>query len=285
MKQLRNMLKTGVLAVFTVALVGAPAFAATTVVNPDNMNGWMDASVYGGTVQYVDGAPEGLGQESLKLSTTAEDDSKAAYVRGEDMLLKDVQAASYWTKQYMATSYGGSASYNLAVDLDADGTWDTNLVFEPYWQNAESPDAAPVEALKWQNWDVENGTFWSSRSYTGENFSLTAGAGGEPFYTLDEIKQGFPQAVLMGIGVNVGSYNPGYVIGVDGVTLNDTTYNFGRINSSETKLPASKDECKKNNWKTLTMVDGMAFKNQGQCVSYVATGQAMVDDEPVNRQQ
>lgn len=37
----------------------------------------------------------------------------------------------------------------------------------------------------------------------------------------------------------------------------------------DTAPPANKDECKGNGWKTF---DNPAFKNQGDCVSYVATG-------------
>ena len=33
--------------------------------------------------------------------------------------------------------------------------------------------------------------------------------------------------------------------------------------------PTSKDQCKKNGWKSF---NNPTFKNQGDCVSYVATG-------------
>ncbi len=36
----------------------------------------------------------------------------------------------------------------------------------------------------------------------------------------------YPNAVVVGIGVNVGTFNPSYDIGVDGVVFNDTTYDF-----------------------------------------------------------
>jgi hypothetical protein len=37
-------------------------------------------------------------------------------------------------------------------------------------------------------------------------------------------------------------------------------------------VPASKDQCKKDGWMTRVRTDGSTFKNQGDCVSYVATG-------------
>jgi hypothetical protein len=35
--------------------------------------------------------------------------------------------------------------------------------------------------------------------------------------------------------------------------------------------PANKDACKNNGWKTLQDSKGTSFKNQGDCVSFVAT--------------
>jgi hypothetical protein len=39
----------------------------------------------------------------------------------------------------------------------------------------------------------------------------------------------------------------------------------------EVTVPTSKDQCKKDGWMTLTDSEGNAFKNQGQCVSFVAS--------------
>jgi hypothetical protein len=36
--------------------------------------------------------------------------------------------------------------------------------------------------------------------------------------------------------------------------------------------PMSKDQCKRGGWQSLTDANGTPFKNQGDCVSYVATG-------------
>jgi hypothetical protein len=37
-------------------------------------------------------------------------------------------------------------------------------------------------------------------------------------------------------------------------------------------LPGSKADCRNGGWKALTDHHGVPFKNQGDCVSYVATG-------------
>ncbi len=50
---------------------------------------------------------------------------------------------------------------------------------------------------------------------------------------------------------------------IDNVQINDQTTTF---EPESPVTPASKDQCKKDGWKTFGM-----FKNQGDCVSYVAT--------------
>jgi hypothetical protein len=37
-------------------------------------------------------------------------------------------------------------------------------------------------------------------------------------------------------------------------------------------VPATKNDCKDGSWQGLVRADGIAFKNQGACVSYVNTG-------------
>lgn len=215
----------GIVGAFVLAV--QPALAAGTLtVAPGSLDGWTDQSAAGGTVSYVDGAPAGLGEASLELKTSDDNASRAVYSRSESVALSDVNELSYWTKQVAATAEGGSASFFVGVDLNGDGTWDTNLIHEPYWQNEGSPDTAPVVAGEWQQWDVDAGLFWSSRSYDGV---LTAGAGGPPFYTLAQVQEAFPNALVTGYGVNVGTYNPNYTILVDGVVFNGTTYNFEMV--------------------------------------------------------
>ena len=53
---------------------------------------------------------------------------------------------------------------------------------------------------------------------------------------------------------------------VDNVMINTTTYTF-----EEDVVRGDKDKCKKGGWKDFTSSPG-PFKNQGDCVSYFATG-------------
>jgi hypothetical protein len=58
--------------------------------------------------------------------------------------------------------------------------------------------------------------------------------------------------------------------GVAYAYLDNFSINNQEIGSPNT--PASKDACKKDGWKTLQDGSGKSFKNQGDCVSFVATG-------------
>jgi choice-of-anchor C domain-containing protein len=52
---------------------------------------------------------------------------------------------------------------------------------------------------------------------------------------------------------------------LDNVTITETP-------PATTPIPTTKDECKTAGWIALADTDAVAFKNQGDCVSYVATG-------------
>jgi hypothetical protein len=71
----------------------------------------------------------------------------------------------------------------------------------------------------------------------------------------------FPDAVVTGFGVNIGSNNPGYDVEADLVRFNDTTYDFEVFST-----PQDKEECKKGGWSTFNPPTG-PYKNQGQCVA------------------
>lgn len=48
--------------------------------------------------------------------------------------------------------------------------------------------------------------------------------------------------------------------------------------------PLSKDDCKKAGWETLVTADGVSFRNQGACVSYVASGKKGDNKEKEKRE-
>lgn len=238
--------------------------ASTVVVTPDNTQGWLEADVRpDGEVNFVEDSASPYPDGALQLKTDDTNTAKAQYLREESGSLGDIEELSYWTKQVDGPAVA-SASFQVLVDLNGEGAEGfTTLVFEPYWQN-ELGDPAPVEFDTWQEWNVlDGGLLWSSSTFTDNlECSVVSGAGGPPLYTLEELTTNCPDAVLLAIGVNVGTFNAGYDIYVDGVTFNGTTYDFELTNNPEVK-----DDCKKDGWMDY------GFRNQGQCIRFVNTGQ------------
>ena len=253
----------------------AQAVEGEIVISDVDYGNWISVQEAGGVQAHGIGAPVGFGENSLRLKTTSENDSRVMYIYPEMLSLTDLNQLKYSTKQVVASNPGGSAAMFVAVDLDGDFIWDTNLIYEPYLQNGGNSDAAPVVANTWQAWDVTaGGLFWSSQSYG----SLTAGVNGGLF-TLDDIRADYPLAQTTALGFSVGYDNPNYNIGIDGVYINGQAFNFEGSNAEEDvtptpeepeyAVPTHKDQCKNYGWLTFVGPDGQMFRNQGQCVSFL----------------
>ena len=255
-----------------VSLVAASAAsAATVVVTPANTHGWSTADTRpGGAVNYVvDGtAPGSPSVGALQLTTDATTAAKAQYLHDAATPIGDVVDLSYDTKQNSASFVGGDPSYQFLVCLDGvSGSGCTNSSFTTFVYEPYQGGGGAVVPGAWQHWDVDSGLMWSSRTYSNGTCSTTAGAGGPPFYTLAAIQSACPNAVAVGFGVNVGTFNPSYNVESDLVQFNNTTYNFEPY-----EVATDKDQCKKDGWKDVTRANGSSFKNQGDCIQYVNTG-------------
>ena len=242
------------------------ASAATETVNETNLGvDWFQEDQRGsGAIAFTNayGAPAGLGSGSLQLTSPASTDKANLY--NHDALgtsLSDVTELNYWTyRSGDSTEPLGIAapSFQLQVDFNGDATGGfSTLVYEPYLDQGN--DA--VDTGVWQQWDVDAGKLWSSRPYAEGTNVVVAGGGGCPCYSVADLAAAFPDAVVLGIGVNVGSGNTGYVVAADGVTINGTTYNFEPAGTTA-------ETCKNGGWES----DYAIFVNQGDCVSYFNSG-------------
>jgi hypothetical protein len=269
-----------------VTLLASRVAADTTItVTPSNTQGFSTADTRpGGAVNFITDVTSPLPTGALQLTTDGTTTSKAQYLRAESTLLSQVTDLSFKTKQVAGPTYA-DPSYQLVLWLDGTAAGFTTFVYEPYQNGTITPGV-------WETWDVDAGQFWSSRTFTDNaTCSVTAGAGGAPFYTLAGIKASCPNAVVVGIGVNIGSNNPSYVVETDALNFNGTTYNF-ELDPIVTPTPvptatpiptvsptvaptiaptpapvvlSSKDQCKDDGYKSFT---NPKFKNQGECVAY-----------------
>lgn len=240
------------------AIFVAPVLAATTVVvTPTNQQGWVEADTRpGGDVNFVADATAPGGEGALQLTTDMTNTAKAQYLHAANTPITEVTELSYYTKQVSGPLHA-APSYQLPIDINGTTVGGfTTLVYEPYQNGVVTPGV-------WQAWDVDKGLFWSSRTIECSNGTLVAGAGGAPFYSLEQVQTLCPEAIAVGFGVNVGSYNPGYNVYTDLVNFNGTIYDFELVNT-----PSSKGQCKNGGYQNLTDSNGQSFKNQGQCVRY-----------------
>jgi hypothetical protein len=257
----------------------AQTCGTTVLVTDANLGDWADNSIGGANVAFVPGPatpPLGTGSAEFRVGPNGDDAAQLRNSAYEGTKLSQLTTLSYST--YVQDNLDGQAPYIiLNVDLDGDLTTTNDrdlLFFEPVYQSADffpTNPQGPVALNTWQTWDALNGGWWSLNGTAG----ATPGTGVKP---LSIILASFPNASIVnttsGGGVRlVAGFGAGawddfvgnadaFKIGVAGCT---TTYNF----EPAVGPPTDKNQCKNNGWKKF---NNPAFKNQGQCVSFVASG-------------
>jgi hypothetical protein len=274
-----------VLSAITVATVAMFVFAtvaavnSTIVVTPTNQQGWTTADTRpGGDVNFVVDATAPAGNGALQLTTDATTAAKAQYMHEANLPIGSVTDLSYYTRQVSGPAFA-DASYQLPVCLGgftspqtpanpSGCTGFTTFVFEPYQNNGLGTPSPVIVPGIWQQWDVDAGQFWSSRTVNaGGSCVVAAGFGGAPFYSLSTLQTICPSAVVVGFGVNIGTFNPSYDVYTDLVNFNGTTYDFEPY-----QVATTKDQCKNGGFANVKRADGSSFKNQGDCIQYTNTG-------------
>lgn len=241
------------LAIATFSTAHADTTATTVVVTPSNTQGW---ATQDGAPTYVVGPTGADGSGSLKFETDNTSLSKENYFHATNTPLSEVTGLGY----KVDVTAGVPASYQLQVTgvdrLDSTTSTFTSLVWEPtYNGQPNGPNGGFVTES-----NIETGTWWSTHPIAGDP------AGNNGFVSLSQIIAANPGATVTAYGINVGSGTPNATSYVDDVSFNGTTYNFEPF-----QVATDKDACKNDGWKTLNASDGSSFKNQGACVSYVAS--------------
>ena len=259
--RMRRLSLASVLALAVCLATAAAAAAATVVTGPGGS--WSTADTRpGGAVSFVGGpASPPLGVGSLEMTsdgTTAKAQFVTDAYAGSG--LGALGTISYWDYRSSASTTIPlqRVSLNVPVLLNGDSGF-TTLVFEPVYQ-----PGASLASDTWQQWLASgDGVWWSTRTVTSGDGTTTfcGGATYACMRTWDDIVASFPDAVVGQVGFNIGSGWAGTFSGnADALTVGGTTYNF-----------ESKDACKDGGWRTFNTP---TFANQGDCVSFVATGGA-----------
>jgi hypothetical protein len=233
------------------------------VVTPTNTQGWSEADTRpGGDVSFVVDATAPRGAGALRLTTDLTTTAKAQFLHEASTPLAEVTELSYYTKQVTPPGTVADPAYQLITFLNGGTSGFTTLVFEPY-QNAVQ---GPIVNNVWQQWDVDAGFFWSTRTVACEDGVVLGTPGGPASYTLAQISALCPNALVAGFGVNIGTNNPGYDVETDLFKFNDTVYDFEPY-----AVATTKDDCKDDGWMTFSRADGSSFESQGDCIQYVNT--------------
>lgn len=183
----------------------------------------------------------------------------------------DIDADTSWAElTTLSTDYNvtdddcgaGSPRFQLNIDTDGDGNSDGNV----HVAIGPSPNFTDC-ALGWQSTGNLIGNEDAGR-YDYSQF------GGSTFTTYSDVPASVLAGDVVGIQLVVDSgWNANAANGedqeqtvlADNTTIN-TTVNDYEPEVEEPEMPVTKDECKKGGWEGFGV-----FKNQGDCVSWVAT--------------
>ncbi|MFC3688598.1 hypothetical protein [Aquipuribacter hungaricus] len=257
--RLTSAFAAAAVALLTLGMSATPATAATTTVTETALGSTWSTGATGGTgglaFTTAFGAPAGLGTGALQLSTP-DFGAKAQLVTSADLPLSALQDASFSTFRAASSTAPDVQTPAINVTIDHNGpTVDGGfavLVFEPYYTYGTSPEGS------WETWSAKGqAKWWSTRAIPGVPTSFSS------FVALDDIIAANPAARISSFGVNQGSGNPDLLAAVDGLTVGGTTYDF------EPRV-FTKVDCKDGGWATNFPAD--TFVNQGDCVSYYASG-------------
>jgi hypothetical protein len=231
-----------------------------------------------GTFENGPGTPP-LGTGSFELSTPDSTAKVQLFTdRYDGTALEDIDGIGYSTyRDPSSTGFiAGVSALNLRIDLNEDGNPDAYMVYEPYQDQGN----AAVQTGVWQNWDAYQGgsaKWWINTGAFGCGqatpcaWSTIVGSSSSELRIEEGISCGnvtFPKPICPGsLGLNQGSGNPGIVSNADKLYVetggNKTTFDLER----DPPMPTDAAQCKNGGWSNY----GTTFRNQGDCVSYVAS--------------
>jgi hypothetical protein len=221
--------------VLAMGVMVGPALASTEVISDPSIV-YQDGDP---TVEIIDRDSVG----ALHINTPdAGDKAQVLVTAPEDIALGDLGSLSYRVQRDAGAVGEQQASLNIIVD-----PWAGTFVYEPVYDAS-----ATVLDGEWQEWDAfgEDARWWNSSDPN-------------TFVSWDEIIDGLEDRTVVAIMVNQGSGNAGLQSYTDWVEVDGITYDF--VPASQE--PQDKDACKNGGWELLE------FRNQGQCIRYVNTGQ------------
>lgn len=270
----RSVLTIGLAAVLSILTVLPGQAANVVTVTAGNMQGWLFYNDENDTVNnslgsFVSGpatAPLGIGSAQISVSGTQRVNLATFQFSGKK--LADITTLKYSTYNPSAGN-GGSANragyLQFNVDFNGSDTWQRRMVFLP-------SDNGAIQQNTWQEWDAFAGGSARWR-YSGSTWPGTAISGATP-RTWSDILASYSGVRIRVtdafLGIRVGEpYENGYTENIDAFKFKargrEVEFDF----EPTIGQPTNKDQCTGDGWKQF---NNPTFKNQGDCVSSVASG-------------
>lgn len=290
----------------SLALLAQTVFAGGTVtITPGNMQDWafyQEGPTGVGSFTTGPGTvPMGNGSAQLSVNSTGREILATARYAGKP--LSEIEQLQYSTYRLVGND---PLAISLQLDVDYDLTdtntaWQGRLVYEPYMSGTVSADT-------WQTWDAKAGNWWSSGAPGNTVCPQSNPCTMEEVLTAFPNAGIRAEVGLLNLRAG-GPWTGGFTGNVDKLVFNDNIFDFEFSEPAPTPsptpsptvsptptpsptpspclstangpcvspvpspkaVPTTADQCKKDGYKTLVTKTGEAFKNQGQCVSYVNT--------------
>ena len=244
-------------------------------VNDTNLGinwGWVQETGTTGEFEFIDGPGTpviGTGSAAFYISDSEDGVAFIGSIFEGSTPLSTIENLTYNT--YQTTNSDQAVSLQFNINYEGGQDWQGRIVFEPYYEG-------DIESGLWQSWDVLTQRGWWATGAPGEETCPID----EPC-TWDEILDEYPDAVIRAeeeadntglIIFKAGSGWDNFEGSVDGFTISvngdESTYNFEPVadeNGDDENNPTLKEDCKNGGWLEY------GFRNQGQCIRYVNTGQ------------
>jgi hypothetical protein len=178
----------------------------------------------------------------------------------------NVQASTDGTTWYQAYEITPNARYSTLPGTGWDSAapnGNTGLGTFYYQTTISIPSNAVNPTLSGAFYSDNQGTAYVNGTQVAQNNPC---GGGTPEYADYGFQGAAPTSFSAALspGENTLSFSVNNCGAVSGLDFTAT--------ATYTLYPTDKDQCKDGGWQNFTDASGTAFKNQGDCVSYVATG-------------
>jgi hypothetical protein len=198
----------GLAVVFAIAALVAPTIALAATITVDSIPGgqWVNSpdNTGGGSTEIVESPEAGLGSDSVALTTAADSDF-AGIARVIAAPLSDLESGSWMT--YVPGPGADNQAASLRFGMYRLGGTDgfTTMVVERLYNTTVTPDV-------WQTTTLDGETnVWQTTADAG--FTCTPA----DTCTFAEFKSNYPDALLLGLTVAIGSGVPATTSYVDGI--------------------------------------------------------------------